>query len=46
VIECGGWQASARNIPEPWQSSTRTLANGEIRVILPDTVEPAAGAKP
>ncbi|MCG6902682.1 MAG: hypothetical protein LJE68_08375 [Rhodobacter sp.] len=44
VIECSGWQASARNIPEPWQSSTRTFANGEIRVTLLDTVEPAAGA--
>lgn len=44
VIGCDGWQASARNIPEPWQDSTRVFANGEVRAALLDTVEPAAGA--
>jgi len=44
VLDCSGWQASARNIPEPLQNHTRTFANGDIRVTLLDTVEPAAGA--
>lgn len=44
VIGCDSWQASARNIPEPWQDSTRVFANGEVRVTLLDTVEPAAAA--
>jgi hypothetical protein len=44
VIACDGWQASARNIPEPWQANTRVFANGEVRVALLDTIEPAAGA--
>ena len=44
VLDCSGWQASARNIPEPWQDNSRTFANGDIRVTLLDTIEPAAGA--
>lgn len=44
TIDCTGWQASARNIPEPWEAHTRTFANGNIRVALLDTIEPAAGA--
>lgn len=44
VLDCGGWQGQARNIVEPWEDHTRTFANGQIRVALLDTVEPAAGA--
>jgi len=44
IIDCTSWQASARNIPEPWEQHTRTFANGNIRVALLDTIEPAAGA--
>ncbi len=44
AIGCFGFQASARNQVEPWEAHTRTFANGEIRVTLLDTVEPAAGA--
>lgn len=44
VIDCNGWQGSARNIAEPWETNTTTFANGAIRVALLDTVEPAAGA--
>jgi len=44
VIGCFGFLASARNQVEPWEAHTRTFANGEIRVALLDTVEPAAGA--
>jgi len=44
TLECDGWQASARNIPELVSANTTTFANGEIRVTLLDTVEPAAAA--
>ena len=44
AVDCSGWVASARNIPEPFEQYTRTYANGEIRVILLDTIEPALGA--
>ncbi|MEC7962725.1 MAG: hypothetical protein VX201_05590 [Pseudomonadota bacterium] len=43
VIECD-WQAQASNLAEPWEESTRTFANGAVRLALLDTVEPAAGA--
>lgn len=38
------WQASAENIPEPWEKHSRTFANGAVRLAVIDTVEPAAGA--
>lgn len=38
------WRASAANIAEPWEENSRTFANGDVRVALLDTVEPAAGA--
>ena len=41
VIGCD-WQSRADNLVEPWEDNTRTFANGEIRVALLDTVEPAA----
>ena len=44
VIDCQGWQSSAQNIVEPWTEFSRTYANGDIRIALLDTVEPAAGA--
>lgn len=44
VEDCSLWQASARNVPEPWEQYSRTFANGAIRVTLLDTIEPAAGA--
>ena len=44
LLPCDGWQASARNLIEPWDQATRTFANGKIRIALLDTVEPAAGA--
>lgn len=44
AIQCDGRQGQARNIPEPWEAHIRTYANGNIRVALLDTIEPAAGA--
>jgi hypothetical protein len=43
VGECD-WRASAQNIAEPWETSTRSFANGEIRLTVMDAAEPAAGA--
>ncbi len=44
VIECGDWQSDIRNLPEPWEDHTRTFANGDVRVALMDSIEPAAAA--
>ncbi|SHI48863.1 hypothetical protein SAMN05444000_101252 [Shimia gijangensis] len=38
------WQARADAIVEPWENHSRTFANGDVRLALLDTVEPAAGA--
>ena len=40
------WRAAAANLPEPWESPavTRTFANGEVRLAVLDTIEPAAAA--
>lgn len=38
------WKSSAQNIVEPWGENSRTFANGDVRIALLDTVEPAAGA--
>lgn len=43
VSECD-WRASARNLVEPWEANTRTFANGDVRLALIDTLEPAAAA--
>ncbi|QDC11697.1 hypothetical protein FHY55_18345 [Oceanicola sp. D3] len=42
VSDCGDWRTQARNIPEPWEASTRSFANGDVRLVLLDTIEPAA----
>ena len=38
------WAARADGIVEPWEAHTATFANGDVRLALIDTVEPAAGA--
>ena len=43
AYECE-WQARADSIVEPWENNTRTFANGDVRLALLDTIEPAAGA--
>ncbi|MGH1415983.1 MAG: hypothetical protein ACRBB0_21030 [Pelagimonas sp.] len=42
VLDCD-WQASARNIVEPWEANTRSFSNGKTRIAALDTIEPAAG---
>ncbi|MEM6711757.1 MAG: hypothetical protein AAF590_05685 [Pseudomonadota bacterium] len=43
VEECD-WRTFAAALAEPWEEKTRTFANGEVRLAVTDTVEPAAGA--
>ena len=42
VMDCD-WQAGAASIAEPWDENTETFANGDVRIALLDTVEPALG---
>jgi hypothetical protein len=37
------WQSSARNVVEPWAENTATFADGDVRLINLDTIEPAVG---
>jgi hypothetical protein len=43
VTACDGL-ASVQAIAEPWEANTRVFAKGEIRVVVLDTIEPAAAA--
>jgi hypothetical protein len=43
VSTCSGL-ASVRSIAEPWEANTRTFAKGDIRLVVLDTIEPAAAA--
>ncbi|GAA4220292.1 hypothetical protein GGQ68_000569 [Sagittula marina] len=42
VSDCD-WQSNAQNIPEPWEAHSRTFANGNVRLTMLDTIEPALG---
>lgn len=44
VGQCAPQIVSAQNLVEPWAETTRTFANGAVRLALLDTVEPAAAA--
>ena len=41
VRDCVGPETHAWKIAEPWEDATRTFANGEVRIAVLDTVEPA-----
>lgn len=43
IVDCD-WQARADAIYEPWEEFSRTYANGDVRLALLDTIEPAAGS--
>lgn len=43
-VQTCDWQARADAIVEPWEDNSRTFANGDVRIALLDTIEPAAGA--
>lgn len=44
VGSCDDFRSSAQAIAEPWEENTRMFANGEVRLAILDTIEPAAGA--
>ena len=41
VADCD-WLASAWNLVEPWETHSRTFANGAVRLALLDAIEPGA----
>lgn len=43
AFECD-WPARADAIVEPWEENSRTFANGEVRLAVLDTIDPAAAA--
>lgn len=43
ISDCD-WEASARNLIEPWEDHTKVFAEGAVRLAMLDTVEPAAAA--
>lgn len=43
-VEDCDWRASLHAMAEPWEDNTRTFANGNVRLAVTDTIEPAAGA--
>lgn len=43
VSECD-WRAASVNLAEPWSETSRTYANGDVRIALLDTIEPAASS--
>lgn len=44
LSDCGGWQAQPQHLAEPWFENTVTFSDGQTRLALIDTVEPASGA--
>jgi len=38
------YQVSAAVVAEPWEANTRSFADGDIRIVVMDTYEPALGA--
>ncbi len=40
VSQCD-WLESARVIPEPWERHTTTFYNGQVRIYVADSIEPA-----
>ncbi|MEO0343795.1 MAG: hypothetical protein AAF198_10195 [Pseudomonadota bacterium] len=43
-IEDCDWRSSLDAIVEPWEAHTARFANGEVRVVMIDAIEPAAAA--
>jgi hypothetical protein len=44
VEACGDWRTDAQAMALPLEDNTRTFANGAIRAVVMDTIEPAAGS--
>ncbi|MCU0826709.1 MAG: hypothetical protein MUE52_04740 [Tabrizicola sp.] len=44
VAACDDYRSNAQAIAEPWEANTRLFSEGEVRLAVLDTIEPAAGA--
>ena len=44
VSPCEDYRSAAQAVAEPWETSTATFANGDVRLVLMDTIEPAGAA--
>lgn len=44
IAGCDDYRSGAFALAEPWEANTRLFANGEVRLAVTDTIEPAAGA--
>lgn len=45
VESCAGdYRSSVQAVAEPWEANTRTFANGAIRLVVTDTIEPAVAS--
>lgn len=44
VSGCGGHEARAQNLMEPWDENSRSFSGGRTRLAVLDTIEPALGA--
>lgn len=44
VDGCTDYRSSLAAYAEPWDRNTRLFANGEVRLVVTDTLEPAVGA--
>lgn len=44
VVPCVDHRSAAQAIAEPWEANSRLFANGDVRVAIMDTIEPAAAA--
>lgn len=44
IAGCDDYRSSLFAMAEPWEANTRLFANGEVRLAVADTIEPAAGA--
>lgn len=44
IGDCDDYRSSVALLAEPWEDNTRVFANGEVRLALIDTFEPAAAA--
>jgi hypothetical protein len=44
VQPCDDFRSNAQAIAEPWEDNSRVFANGDVRLAVIDTIEPAAAA--
>jgi hypothetical protein len=43
VSDCD-WESSARNLIEPWEDHSKVFAEGDVRLAILDTIEPAVAS--